>query len=133
MIDSTLLIFLHNLQCRNRCLRNFVLQTHYTIIPKSTLLQNLLGFLIFVERPRGDQTTTLNGNNPILVTQLVFQNFFIYSRNRYFKSDFLAYTIIKNVPKESETKKPLIINGFSNGIISKYFQNEKNIFKMKNY
>jgi len=36
------------------------------------------------------------------------------------------------VPKEDKTKKPLIINGFRNGTISKYFQNEKNIFKMKN-
>lgn len=44
MIDSTLLnIFLHNLQCRNRCLRNFVIQTHYTIIPKPTLLQDRVG------------------------------------------------------------------------------------------
>lgn len=53
MIDSTLFnIFLYNLQCRNRCLRNFVIQTHYTIIPKSTLLQDRTGvFLIFVTRP----------------------------------------------------------------------------------
>lgn len=42
MIDSTLFIyfFVFLALSRNRCLRNVVIQTHYTIIPKSTLLQN---------------------------------------------------------------------------------------------
>lgn len=67
MIDSTLLIFLHNLQCRNSCFRNFVIQTHYTIIPKSTLLQDLYlsNYSYFRGRgPLGDLAATSNGNNP---------------------------------------------------------------------
>lgn len=77
MIDSTLFnIFLHNLQCRNRCLRNFVIQTHYTIIPKSTLLQDRIGvFFIFVTRShKRDPIATSNGNIPYNSSYL-FQNF----------------------------------------------------------
>ena len=76
MIDSTLFkIFLHNLQCRNRCLRNVVIQTHYTIIPKSTPLQDLLD--VFSKdsgaAPCGDRLPPRTEINPILITQVLFQ------------------------------------------------------------
>jgi hypothetical protein len=86
MIDSKLLnIFLHNLQCRNRCLRNFVIQTHYTIIPKPTLLQDRVGvFLNFVTRPHKETSLSLERKYSF-ITQFLFQILVTYLKSIFQK------------------------------------------------